>query len=159
MSASITAASETSAKWWPLATICVPTSTARSAAANRLSVAAGSPGFSIAVRVEPEALELGNVRLQLALEPLRPGSDSRELDRAAGGAGLGRRLRVPAVVAMQHLVSVQDERDVAVRAAPRLAAGPAMQRGATPRRLSRRIALPPPSATLPSSASSGADSG
>ncbi len=41
------------------------------------------------IGVEPEALELRNVGFQLVLEPLRPGADSRELDGAARGAGLG----------------------------------------------------------------------
>ena len=43
VSASSTAASSTPGTSWPFATICVPTSTARSAARNRSSVAAGSP--------------------------------------------------------------------------------------------------------------------
>ena len=80
------------------------------------------------VGVEPKALELGNVRLQLSLEPLRPGADPRELDRAAGGAAVGRLRREAAVVTVQRLVAVQDERDVAIRAAPRLAARAAVQR-------------------------------
>ena len=81
------------------------------------------------VGVEPKALELGNVRLQLSLQPLRPGADPRELDRAAGGADVGRLCREPAVVAVERLVAMQHERDVAIRATPRLAARAAVQRG------------------------------
>ena len=94
LSASITAASDTSAKWWPLATICVPTSTARSAAAKRRSVVGQLAALLDRVGIEPEALELGNVRFELALEALRACADPRELDRPAGRAGLRRGLRV-----------------------------------------------------------------
>ena len=44
VSASTTAASATPSKWWPLATICVPTRTARSVAAKRASASAAAPG-------------------------------------------------------------------------------------------------------------------
>ena len=46
VSASTTAASETPGKWWPFATICVPTRTARSAAAKRSSASRSAPGFA-----------------------------------------------------------------------------------------------------------------
>ena len=80
------------------------------------------------IGVEPEPLQLGNPLLELSLEPLRAGSDPREVDRAARRTRLGRRLGEAAVVAVERVVAVEDERDVAVRAAPRLAAGTAVDR-------------------------------
>ena len=44
------------------------------------------------VGVEPDQLELGQPRGELALEPLRAGAEPGELGRAALGAELGRRL-------------------------------------------------------------------
>ena len=81
------------------------------------------------VGVEPDRHELRQLRRELPLEPLRPGADPRELDRAAGGTGLRRRLRVAAVVAAQlpspcstRATSQSGQRSV-------VAAGPAVQRG------------------------------
>ena len=68
-------------------------------------------------------------RLELALETLRAGADPRELGRRARRAELGRRLAPAAVVAAQHAVAVEHERDVAVLAPERRAAGAAVQRG------------------------------
>ena len=81
------------------------------------------------VGIEPDSLELGHALLELALESLRAGADPRELHRSAGGARFGCRLGVTAVVAVEALVSVQDESDVTVVAAERLAAGPAVEGG------------------------------
>ena len=80
------------------------------------------------VGVEPDPLQLGDVALELALEPLRPCSDPRELGRAARRARLPAGLARAAVVAAQRPVAVQRERDVAVRAATGDTAGAAMQR-------------------------------
>ena len=81
------------------------------------------------VGVEPDDLELGEMLRELALEPLRAGADARELGRAARGTRVPHRLAAPAVVAVQRLVAVQRERDVAVRAASRRAARAAMDGG------------------------------
>ena len=97
MSASTTAASETPLKWWPFATICVPSSTARSVAANRSSAADGSRE-SASSRIE---LQLGQARRQFALEPLRAGPEPGELGRSTLGAELGCRLAVAAVMTAQ----------------------------------------------------------
>jgi hypothetical protein len=88
--------------------------------------------FPDRICVEPEPLELGDSLLELSLESLRPRSDPGEVDRAAGGTGLGGRLREAAVVAVQRVVAVQDKRDIAVRAPSRLATRPAMDRGRDP---------------------------
>ena len=80
------------------------------------------------VGVEPDQLELGDARRELALQPLRPGADPRELGRAALGAELRRRLLVAAVMAAQNAFLMQDQRDVAVRAAAGDAAGAAVDR-------------------------------
>ena len=92
------------------------------------SVAASSPRLPAESASSRNRSSSGTRCLELPLESLRAGADPRELDRAALGAGLGRRLRVPAVVAVEAFVAVQDERDVAVGAAQRLAAGPAVER-------------------------------
>ena len=69
------------------------------------------------VRVEPDPLEPGHEPRELRLEPLRPGADAHELRRAAHVAPFARRAGPAAVVAAQHVIPVQHERDVAVRAA------------------------------------------
>ena len=79
------------------------------------------------VGIESDSLELRRAP-RAPFESLRAGADPSELHRPAGGAGLGRGLRVPAVMAMEAFVAVQDECDVAVVAAKGLAAGPAMER-------------------------------
>src|SRR5262249_30909698 len=81
------------------------------------------------VRVEPDPLELGDMALELALEPLRPGSDPRKLGRAAGRTGLVGRLAGAAVVAAKRPIPVQREGDVAVAAAPGGATGAAVEGG------------------------------
>ena len=80
------------------------------------------------VGVEADQLELRKLRGELALEALRPRAEARELGRRARGARLARGLVVSAVMAAQETVFVQDERDIAVRAADRLAAGAAVER-------------------------------
>jgi hypothetical protein len=105
------------------------------------------------VGIEAEPLELRDPLRELGLELLRAGTDPRELDRAALRAAPRNVLDVAAVMAVEPLVGVERERDVAVRASARDAAG------ATPRRLSRRIAVPPCSSIAPSAASNGAESG
>ncbi len=97
----------------------------RAKAVDRLAQGAGARRR---VRVEPDPLQLRHRSRQLRLEPLRPGAHVRELGRAAGGAEHGHGLATPAVVAVQPPVPVQRQRDVAVRAPPRRAARPAVQR-------------------------------
>src|SRR5262245_9485882 len=80
------------------------------------------------VRVQPDSLEGGNVLFELPLQPLRPRAYADELGRAAGRAEVVLRLRVATVVTAEGAARVQDEGDVAARAAARLAAGAAMQR-------------------------------
>jgi len=80
------------------------------------------------VRVEPEPLELGEALRELRLEPLRPGADPCELDGAALRAFARDCLHPPAVVAVERVVGVQRERDVAVHATARDAAGAAVDR-------------------------------
>jgi hypothetical protein len=79
------------------------------------------------VGVEPDPLELGDVALELALEPLRPGSDPRELGGAALGARLAGRLPRVAVMAAETAVPMQRERDVTVRATAGDSAGAAVK--------------------------------
>ena len=81
------------------------------------------------VGVETNRHELRQLLRQLPLEPLRARTDSGELDRRAGGTGLGRCLGVAAVVAAETPFAVKDERHVAERAPERRAAGAAMERG------------------------------
>src|SRR5437763_875659 len=73
-------------------------------------------------------LELRQLRLELALEFLRPCAEARELRRAARGTRFRFGLRVAAVMTAQRAVGVQDERDVAVLTAQRRAARAAVQR-------------------------------
>ena len=80
------------------------------------------------VGVEPDQLELGQLALELPFEPLRPRPEARELRRPARLAGRRRLPLVAAVVAAKRRVAVQDERDVAVRAADRRPAGAAVER-------------------------------
>ena len=79
------------------------------------------------VGVEPNSLQLRHLRFELALEPLRAGSEPRELRRPAQRTRLRFGLRVAAVVAAQKPVRVQDERDVTVLAAERRPARAAVQ--------------------------------
>ena len=81
------------------------------------------------IGIEADALQLRDFRRQLPLEPLRPGTDPREVDRSAGGALLRSRLAEPAVVAAQDPALMQRKRDVALLAADRRSAGAAVERG------------------------------
>src|SRR5262249_43969370 len=78
------------------------------------------------VGVEPDPLEARKHLFELALEPLRPGAEAREVGRAAFGAGARRRLGMAAVMAAERPVAVEDERHVTVVAAARHAARAAM---------------------------------
>ena len=84
------------------------------------------------VGVEPDALELRHVPLELLLEPLGARADVGELDRAAAGQASGTGLAVAAVVAVEAPVTMQRQRDVAVPAPTREAAGAAVDRGRDP---------------------------
>src|SRR5439155_7328695 len=96
----------------------------RAEAAQRVRKRLG-PGDRVGI--EPDPLELRDVPLQLALELLRPGAETRQLGRPAIRTLRRRRLVPAAVVAAQRLVRVQHERDVAERTAERRAAGAAME--------------------------------
>src|SRR5579862_1374485 len=69
------------------------------------------------VGIEADQLELGQLALELALELLRPGAEACEVGRPADAAVRRLGLRVAAVVAAQRSAAVENERDVAVRAA------------------------------------------
>jgi hypothetical protein len=86
-------------------------------------------GLSDSVGVEPDPLELGDVPLELPLEPLWPRSDPGELGRAALRARVRGGLARAAVVAAQRPIPMQRERDVAVRTAAGDAAGATVERG------------------------------
>ena len=127
-SASIAAARRRSRKSWPLATICVPTSTAAGSLAKRSSVASRLPRRSVA---SASSRSTRDVRQQLAdglADALGARAEAGELDRAAVRARARRALRVAAVVAAQAVAGVQREADVAALAAEALAAAAAVQR-------------------------------
>ena len=84
------------------------------------------------VCVEPDALELRHVPLELLLEPLGARADVGELDRSARRAGVGHRLPVAAVVAVEAPVTMEGQRHVAVPAPSRDSAGAAVDRGRDP---------------------------
>ena len=67
------------------------------------------PGAGDRVGVEPNSLQLRKLRLQLALEPLRPCAQPREFRRPARGTRPRRGLRPSAVVATQPPVGVEHQ--------------------------------------------------
>ncbi len=69
------------------------------------------------VGVEADALQLGQLRLELTLQLLCARAEPGELSGTTGRTRLRLRLRVATVMAAQEAVAVQDERDVAVGAA------------------------------------------
>src|SRR5919109_3596755 len=83
-------------------------------AAERLTQRSGT-GRRIGVETDP--FEPRQASRELALEPLRPRADPGELDRPTFGTGLGKLLRVAAVMAVETSVAVQGEGDVAAPAA------------------------------------------
>ena len=114
-------------------------------------------GLGDGVAVEADQLEVGELARELALELLRPRAEPRQIGRLAHRARRRRRLGEAAVVAAQLRVAVQDERDVAVRAADRAcrtrgSGAPARRRAgsaagspcraARPPRAARRAAAP-----------------
>jgi hypothetical protein len=99
---------------------------------DRAVAAAGAGG----VLVEPQDARLGEVRRQRQLEPLGPRAPGQERRAAAVRAGVRFAPREAAVVAEQLArAQVHRQRDVAVRAGDRHAAGRALQDAAKPRRL------------------------
>ena len=128
VSASMTAATATPLKWCPFATICVPTSTAARAAAKRSSASRSASGLAVVSASSRMRSRPGTRAASSDSSFCVPGADARELDRAAVRAVLRQRLRVPAVVAVQPLVAVERQRDVAAPAPPRPAAGTAVDR-------------------------------
>ena len=93
---------------------------------------AQSPRPGGGVRIEADPLESGHPTRQLGVEPLRACTDAGELDRAALRARLRHLDGVPAVVAVEPGVPVQRQCDVAAAAAPRRAAGAAVDRARQP---------------------------
>ena len=91
VSASTTAASETPGKWWPLATICVPISTARSAAAKRSSASRSAPGLP-AVSASSRIRSSSGTRLASSASsrcvpaPIRASSEEPQEGHASGTA-------------------------------------------------------------------------
>ena len=133
LSASSTAASFTPGTSWPLATICVPTSTAPSAARNRAGWPPARPAGRRRRRraAAPRAAESarrGRARRASS------GSDLRQVDRPARRARPRHRLGRSRSGGSAGARPWSDERDVAARAAPRAGARPAVQRrgGAPP---------------------------
>ncbi len=96
------------------------------------------------VRVEPKELELGKSRRQLLLEPLGAGADAGELRGSAHGTERRRGAHVPAVMAVQAAIGVEDERDVAGRTPLGAAARPAVQRRRRPATVEEQHGLPTP---------------
>ena len=96
------------------------------------------------IGVEANPLQLRNLCLELALEPLRPRAEPGELRRSACATRLGLTLRVAAVMAAEEAVGVQHERDVAVGAPERRAASAAVQRRRDPAAVEKedRLAAP-----------------
>ena len=147
-------------KWCPLATICVPTqhgAVGGGEAAERLRSAPGARGR---VRVEPDQLELRQAasRARCSSRCVPAPSRASSAEPHAGQSGR-RRHRVAAVVAVQRAVRWRRARR---RSDGQRCVTPQARQwsaGATPRRLRRRIALPPPLGDTPSPASSGAESG
>ena len=128
VSASTTAASSTPEKWCPFATICVPSSTDAGRLREPPQQLGQRLGAGDGVAVEPDQLELGQLARELTLELLCSRSEPGQIGRLAHRARRRRALDEAAVVAAQLRVAVQDERDVAVRAADRRAAGAAVER-------------------------------
>ncbi len=102
----------------------------------------GELGAPRTVGIETDRHELGELTGQLTLEPLRACAEARDLGRAARRARVGIGLRVTAVVAVEDPVAMEDERDVAVRAADRPPAGAAVQCGRDPPAVEEEDRLP-----------------
>ena len=161
VSASTTAASATPAKWWPFATICVPSSTARvgvarsarsvsrdAAAARPCRRRAGSASSLGQRRLAARARAAASRRRSARARPTRtPGRLRRRLarSRSGGSAATPSPCRTSATSQFAQRIVVPHARQCSA--------------GATPRRFSSRIALPPRSTTRSSASSSGAESG
>ena len=121
-SASSTTPSVTSGKSWPLATICVPSSrpVGRGVEAGEQLGDGVLVGRRVGVEAEDRHVERGR---QLGLDALGARAVAGDRQRAAGVAAARDALAVAAVVAGERVLgAVQDQRDVAVRALPRLPA-------------------------------------
>ena len=159
MSASTTAASATPAKWWPFATICVPSSTARSAAAKRRSASGTAPRSSTTSASSRIRSSSGTLLGELPLEalvpaPMRASSDDPQTGQTSGeGSTCAQWWQCSRSSRCSTSATSQFGQRRVLPQARQCSAG------ATPRRLSSRIAFDPSSATRPSAASSGADSG
>ena len=129
-SASRMTLSVTSGKSWPLPTIWVPTSTPRGRlleAAEDLGVGATTGG---GVGVEAECGQRIEALGEQLLDTLGAGAGASQGYRATLGTSPRRRLGVTAVVAGESPGRpVRDQRDVAIRAAPVMAAGAAADIG------------------------------
>ena len=121
-SAATTPTSGTPGKSWPLATICVPTSTSSSPSRSRRSTISVGRG-ALRCRGRAARSARAGTRAHLLLDALGAEAEQRSVGRAAARAALGRRAAVLAVVAAQRAVGrVVDEPDVAVGAALGVAA-------------------------------------
>ena len=129
-SASRIALSVTSGKSWPLATIWVPTRTALAASPNSARIRAWAPRCGGGVGVEAEDRHRREALAQQLLDPLGPRARPRQRRRGADRAGARRPFGVGAVVADEAArLAVDDQRDVAVGAAPVVPAGAAGEPG------------------------------
>ena len=141
------------AKWWPLATICVPDAGPRGrSAAKRSSVAASAPGRRGGVGVEPDrarapaAARRAPRSRRCVPAPSRASSGEPHAGQSSGaGSAWPQWWQRSAPSAWRTSATSQCGQRRVVPQARQWSAG------ATPRRLRSRIALPPRSATAPSS--------
>ena len=132
VSASTTAASSTPGKWWPFATICVPTSTARSARAKRSSASRSCSGFVDRVGVEADRSSSGRCFASSRSSFCVPAPIRASSAEPQAGHVSAHRFACAAVVAAERRVAVERQRDVAVRAAPCRAARTTVHGGRDP---------------------------
>ena len=159
VSASTTAASATPRKWWPFPTIWVPSRTPRSQAAKPASTSlsvSGRPATSASSRKRSSSGRRAASSVSSFSVPA-PKRATSAAPQAGHSSGAGSRrpqwwqCSRPSPCRVRA-TSQSGQRGVSPHARQWSA-------GATPRRLRRRMAFPPPSASLPSSSRSGAESG
>ncbi len=102
------------------------------------------PGPAGHVRVEPEQLQLREPGGELRFELLRSGTESRDLGGPTGRAQGGRGRAAPAVVAVQTIVGVEGERDVAIGAPEGQPARTAVERRRDPASVQQQDRLAAP---------------
>ena len=124
-SASSTTPSVTSGKSWPLATICVPSSSPAGAASKRAS-SCGTASLAPAVSASSRKTGTSSASASSCSRRSVPAPWRATASEPQASQRCGTRLAVAAVVAGDRaLRAVQHERDVALRALPDLAAGAA----------------------------------